>query len=75
MIVLEAMARQAARLAERRAAARRSQLAARIGDAAPKDVTVTVEDEAVVMSGRGLVRRLTLDPALRWLVAENRHER
>ncbi len=60
---------------EARAAERRDRLAARLREAAPGDVSVAVEDEAVVLSGRGLGRRFALEAELRWLVAESSDER
>jgi hypothetical protein len=51
------------------AAARRA--ASRIADGVEiPGVTVTVEDERVVVAGRGLVRRWLRDPALRWIGRE-----
>lgn len=56
-------------LAERAARRRRAELAERIGGEAPADVRVEPEEEGVALTGRGLLRRLALDPALRWLWA------
>jgi len=66
---------RAQRQAERRAAAGRERLAARMRSAAPGEIEVGVEGETVVLGGRGLSRRLLVDPALRWLVAESKNER
>ncbi|HEY0115704.1 MAG TPA: hypothetical protein VGB54_08285 [Allosphingosinicella sp.] len=57
-----------------RALKRRADLAARIEEAAPKGVAVAIEGEQVVLSGRGLGRRVQTEPELRWLVAENVHD-
>jgi hypothetical protein len=75
MSMFDALMRRGTGLVERRAVARRGELAARIGEAAPDGVAVAVEGEAVVMSGRGLVRRFMVEPALRWLVSESRNGR
>jgi hypothetical protein len=56
------------RLAEARAARRRERLAARLAGAA-EGVAVAVDGEAVVLSGRGLARRMDEDLELRWLLA------
>jgi hypothetical protein len=42
-----------------------ARLAARLGDAVP-GADVTVEPGRVVLSGRGLARRMLAEPALRW---------
>lgn len=52
-----------ARAARTRAVAR---IAAAVGDALP-GIEVTTEGGAVVLSGRGLARRLLADPRLRWI--------
>ena len=61
-----------AALAARAARRRRDKLAAALGDEAPAGVEVSAEEEGVVLSGRGLGRRLALDPGLRWLWAGRR---
>lgn len=60
------------RLAEARAGQRRARVAARLDGAG---LAARVEGEAVVVEGRGLGRRMALDPALRWRVAEAVDER
>jgi len=40
----------------------------------PRGIEVDVEGDEVVLSGRGLGRRLLVEPALRWLVAESRND-
>jgi hypothetical protein len=57
---------RAARLAEARARARRRALAARLAQAVRAEAT----DEGVLISGRGLRRRLARDPGLRRALAE-----
>lgn len=52
----------------RKAAARRVEaLAAELREEAPEGVRVSEEEEAVVLSGRGLERRFALDAELRRL--------
>jgi hypothetical protein len=72
--MFERLMKRGEALAARRAAARRNRLADAVRAAAPAGVAVDVEGEALVLSGRGLGRRLANDPAVRWLVAEARHE-
>jgi len=55
---------------EARARARREALAAELAQALPKDMQIEAAEEGVRLSGRGLVRRYALDPALRWLIGE-----
>ena len=70
--MFERLEARAARAAEARAAARRERIAARMAEQAPRDVSVAVEGDRVAVAGRGLMRRMLLDPALRWLTAEGR---
>ena len=60
-------------MAEQKASARvrerRVKLAQEVSDQLPHGVTAEASDEGVIFSGRGVLRRLTLDPALRWLTA------
>ena len=67
--MLERLMIQGAALAQRAARRRREALATALGEEAPAGARVSVEEEAVVLSGRGLRRRLALEPALRWLLA------
>ena len=60
------------RVARARAAARREELAERLRAAAPGGVAVELGDEAVVLSGRALSRRIASEAELRWLVKEAR---
>lgn len=53
--------------ARRRAKARSRELAERMRETAPAGVTVDAVDDAVRLSGRGLLRRYFIDPAVRWL--------
>lgn len=68
--MFETLIARAHGVAERRAAARAAALAAALDDALPDDVTITVAADGVRLTGRGLARRLALDPALKWAVAE-----
>ncbi len=61
-----------AALARRAAQGRRSSLAADLREEAPEGVSVSEEEEAVALSGRGLERRFALEPELRWLFAGRR---
>jgi hypothetical protein len=54
--------------AERRAQARARALAAALDRALPGDVAVSAAPEGVRLEGRGLGRRLALDPALKWTI-------
>ena len=72
--MFESLAKRAAQGTERRAAARRERLAARLTEMAPRGIEVGKDGERVVLSGRGLARRLALDPRLRWLMAEARDD-
>jgi hypothetical protein len=68
--MFETLIARAQGAAERRAAARADALAAALDGALPGDVTVAVGADGVGLTGRGLERRLALDPALKWVVAE-----
>ena len=65
------MARVAAR-ANDRAAEQARRIAARLAEALPRDVHARTDAEGVRLTGRGLKRRLALDPALKWTMAELR---
>jgi hypothetical protein len=67
--MFERLEAHAARAAETRAAARRAALAAQLRAVLPDGVSVEADDEGVVLSGRGLKRRLVLDASLRWTIA------
>ena len=56
-----------AALAERAARGRLARLAEALREEAPEGVRIDEEEAAVALSGRGLGRRLALEPALRWL--------
>lgn len=58
-----------AALAGKAARRRRSELAGELGEDLPEGVRVSEEEEAVVLSGRGLGRRFAFEPGLRWLLA------
>lgn len=62
-----------AALARKAAGERRSALAAELRDEVPEGVRVSEgEEEAVIFEGRGLGRRVALEPELRWLFAGRR---
>ena len=61
-----------AALAGKAARRRRGELAEALRDEAPAGVEIGEEEEAVVLSGRGLARRFALEPGLRWLLAGKR---
>jgi hypothetical protein len=54
-------------LAERRARARAAALAERLQAELPRGIAAAADAEGVRLSGRGIVRRFALDPALRWM--------
>ncbi len=60
------------RRARDRAAARAQEFAARMAEDAPPGIDIQSGPEGISLSGRGIVRRFALDPALRWLSAEAR---
>jgi FAD/FMN-containing dehydrogenase len=70
--MFERLSERARLLADARARRRRERLAERISGTGLRGVTVSAEEEAVVLSGRGLRRRSASDPELRWIVAESR---
>ena len=72
--MFERLAARGAELAHSRAEARRGRLVDRLERAAPGGVRVQREEDRIMLSGRGLVRRFALDPLVRWLVAEARDE-
>jgi hypothetical protein len=59
-------------IAEKAARRRRGELAGELREEAPAGVSVSEEEGAVALSGRGLGLRLALEPGLRWLVAGRR---
>ena len=65
--MFEALIARVERRAARRAAALAQDVAERV--IAPELASVTVQKDGVHLTGRSLVRRFALDPALRWLVA------
>ena len=68
--MFEALTARAARAAERRAVEQAQRIAARLDEALPADVRVRVDGSDVQLAGRALGRRLALDPALKWTIAE-----
>jgi hypothetical protein len=63
---------EGAALAERRAGVRRRRIAEAARAAAPSGVRVREEGEQVVLEGRCLSRRFSLEPAVRWLTGLGR---
>lgn len=68
--MFEALEQRARLLAAARAQVRRERVAGRLGARVPAGVTVDVEGEAVVLSGRGLSGRMAREARLLWLVVE-----
>jgi hypothetical protein len=67
--MLEGLTERAGAMAKRRAEVRILVLTDRLKAALPEDIEVGPEEEGVVLKGRGLQRRFTLDGALRWILA------
>ena len=67
--MFERLMRRGGELAERAARRRRSALAEALAADAPAGVEASESDGGVVLSGRGLGRRLALESGLRWLVS------
>ena len=67
--MFEGMIARAERLARARAQARSGELAERFAAALPKGVQAEADDSGLRLSGKGLRRRLALDPALGRLIA------
>jgi hypothetical protein len=67
--MFEGMTARIERLAEVRARARGRELAARLAEALPPGVQAGAEARGVLLSGKGLRRRIALDPALGQLIA------
>lgn len=68
--MFETLVDRAGRLALARADARRREIAERLEAELPGGIRVETGPEGVRLSGRGLVRRILLDPRLRALMAE-----
>ena len=68
--MFETLMAQAVTRADERAAERAARIAARLEEALPDDVRARADADGVRLTGRGLKRRLALDPALRWIMAE-----
>jgi hypothetical protein len=58
-----------ARIAERRAAARAEEVAARLREELPGGVTAERVEGGVRLSGRALRRRPAIDQAIKWTIA------
>ncbi|HEY0013907.1 MAG TPA: hypothetical protein VGB79_13780 [Allosphingosinicella sp.] len=70
--MFERLQERARRSAEARAGRRRAQVAQRLAEELPGGAAVTENEDGVTLSGRGLRRRLALDPALRALLGRLR---
>ncbi len=70
--MFERLTARVERCARDKAAARAREIAARLADGVPPGIAVEAGPDGVRLSGRGLVRRYALEPALRWLAAEAR---
>ncbi len=67
--MFEKLEARAARAAGTHAEARRAALAAQLRAILPAEIVVEEDEAGVLLSGRGLERRLVLDASLRWTVA------
>jgi hypothetical protein len=67
--MFEGLTARAQRVAEARVRARSLALAERLRAELPAGLQAEATAEGVAISGRGAARRLTLDPALRWIAA------
>jgi hypothetical protein len=70
--MFERLAERARRMGEARAKARAGELARAAGEAAPPGVIAEELEGGFCLSERGLWRRYTLEPAIRWLVGRVR---
>ena len=68
--MFETLTARAAARAEARAAEQARRLAARLDQDLPGGVRVEADAQGVRLTGRALRRRLALDPALKWMIAE-----
>ena len=66
--MFERLQDRARRSAEARAERRRRQIAERLAEDLPGAIAVASSGDGVTLSGRGLKRRMALDPALRALL-------
>ena len=60
---------RAADAAAAAAAERKARLAEQLRTILPREIEVAATDDGVLLSGRGLERRLVLDSSLRWTIA------
>ncbi len=70
--MFEELTARAARTGRDRAAARVREIAARLAAGVPPGIAVEQTPDGVRLSGRALLRRYALEPALRWLAADAR---
>jgi hypothetical protein len=67
--MFERLEASAMRAAKRHADARKAALAAQLRAILPAGIVVEEDEAGVLLSGRGLERRLVLDASLRWTIA------
>ncbi len=67
--MFEQLEARAARVAEGAVAERIAVLAGQLREILPREVSVEPTDEGVLLSGRGLGKRIVLDAGLRWTIA------
>jgi hypothetical protein len=67
--MFETLMARAMRAAERRARERARALAGELDAALPNEIRAEARADGVLIAGRALRRRRTLDPALRWTLA------
>lgn len=67
--MFERLEARACRAAEARAADRKEALAGQLRAILPRDVSIETDEHGVLLSGRGLGRRLVLDASLHWTIA------
>ena len=67
--MFERMTQRVARIAEQRRERLRGAAAARLAEGVPAGIAVEAVEEGVLLSGRGLRRRMAREPELRTIVA------
>ena len=67
--MFERLEARAVRAAEARASARREALADELRAIMPRDVSVEMSEDGVIIAGPGVGRQLVLDASLRWTIA------
>ena len=67
--MFENLLKQGLRIAEAKARRKADEIAGRLRDELPKDVSVEPKGDAVALSGKALIARLVLEAGLRFLLA------